>query len=39
MSEGFAPPLLFLQLYLKFPFLWRIVGKQFCVVARKDVFE
>jgi len=39
MSQGFAPPLLFLQLYLKFPFLWRIVGKQFCVVARKDVFE
>jgi SAM-dependent methyltransferase len=35
MSQGFTPPLPFLRLYLKFPFLWRIVGKQFCVVARK----
>jgi SAM-dependent methyltransferase len=37
MSQGFTPPLLFLRLYLRFPFLWRIVGKQFCVVARKAV--
>jgi SAM-dependent methyltransferase len=39
MSQGFAPPLLFLQLYLRVPLLWRIVGKQFCVIARKDVLE
>ncbi|HSS99494.1 MAG TPA: class I SAM-dependent methyltransferase [Terriglobales bacterium] len=36
MSQGFTPPLLFLKLYLKFPFAWRIIGKQFCVIARKS---
>ena len=35
MSQGFSPPLFFLQLYLRFPFLWRFVGKQFLLVARK----
>jgi SAM-dependent methyltransferase len=35
MSQGFSPPLFFLKLYLKLPFVWSILGKQFCVVARK----
>ncbi len=35
MSQGFAPPLIFLRLYLKVPFLWRILGRQFLIVARK----
>jgi SAM-dependent methyltransferase len=35
MSQGFTPPLIFLRCYLKVPLLWRIFGKQFCIVARK----
>jgi SAM-dependent methyltransferase len=35
MSQGFAPPLIFLRIYLRCPFLWRLVGKQFLLVARK----
>jgi SAM-dependent methyltransferase len=35
MSRGFAPPPVFLRLYLKCPFLWRFFGKQFLVVSRK----
>lgn len=35
MSQGFAPPLIFLHLYLRFPILWRFFGKQFLVIARK----
>ncbi len=35
MSRGFTPPLIFLRLYLKLPFLWRFLGKQFLVVARR----
>jgi SAM-dependent methyltransferase len=35
MSQGFTPPLAFIALYLKLPFLWRILGKQFLVIARK----
>jgi SAM-dependent methyltransferase len=35
MSQGLAPPPVFLQVYLKCPFLWRFLGKQFLIVARK----
>lgn len=35
MSQGFAPPLLFLRLYLRAPFLWRFFGKQFLIVGQK----
>ena len=37
MSQGFTPPLAFLRLYLRLPFLWRFVGRQFLLVARKPV--
>jgi SAM-dependent methyltransferase len=30
-------PVLFVSLYLKFPLLWRLMGKQFLVVAQKNV--
>jgi SAM-dependent methyltransferase len=36
MSQGFTPPLLFLKAYLKLPFIWKAVGKQFCLIARKS---
>jgi SAM-dependent methyltransferase len=35
MSGGSTPPLFFVSLYIRFPFLWRIFGKQFFVVATK----
>jgi SAM-dependent methyltransferase len=35
MSQGFTPPIGFITLYLRLPFLWRILGKQFLLVARK----
>lgn len=35
MSQGFAPPVAFVTAYLRLPFLWRFVGKQFLVVAQK----
>lgn len=35
MARGFAPPPFFVRLYLHFPPAWRILGKQFLVVARK----
>jgi SAM-dependent methyltransferase len=34
MSQGFTPPLVFLRWYLKLPFLWRLAGEQFLVIAR-----
>ncbi len=37
MSQGFAPPLVFLQVYLKCPWLWRFFGRQFLVIGRKPV--
>ena len=37
MSQGFTPPLAFLRAYLRLPFLWRLVGRQFLLVARKPV--
>src|SRR5262245_40177851 len=33
MSQGFAPPVAFVSLYLRAPFLWKVFGKQFLVVA------
>ena len=35
MSQGFAPPLFFLQVYLHIPILWRFFGRQFLVIGRK----
>lgn len=35
MSQGFSPPVSFVSLYLRLPFLWRFFGKQFLVIARK----
>ena len=35
MSQGFTPPIAFVTLYIHLPFLWRILGKQFLLVARK----
>lgn len=35
MSSRHRYPLLFLRLYLALPFLWRLFGRQFLVVARK----
>jgi len=36
MSQGFTPPLGFVALYIRLPFLWRVLGKQFLLVARKS---
>jgi len=35
MSNGITPPLFFVAVYLKLPFLWNFVGKQFLVIATK----
>jgi len=35
MSQGFTPPIGFISLYIRLPFLWRILGKQFLLVARR----
>ncbi len=35
MSQGFAPPVAFLLAYLRLPFLWPAVGKQFLIVGEK----
>jgi SAM-dependent methyltransferase len=35
MSQRFTPPIVFVSLYIRLPFLWRILGKQFLLVARK----
>jgi len=35
MSQGSTPPLLFLRIFLRCPFLWPLVGKQFLVIGRK----
>lgn len=36
MSTGIMPPPFLIKIYLKFPFVWRIVGKQFLVIGRKE---
>jgi SAM-dependent methyltransferase len=35
MSTGFQPPPLLVALYLRFPVIWRIFGKQFLLVASR----
>lgn len=35
MSQGFTPPPIFVSAYLRLPFLWPVLGKQFLVVGRK----
>jgi SAM-dependent methyltransferase len=35
MSQGFTPPVGFISVYLRVPFLWRFFGKQFLLIARK----
>jgi SAM-dependent methyltransferase len=35
MASGRRHPLVFVKLYLALPFLWRLFGRQFLVVARK----
>ena len=33
MSEGNTPPLFLVKAYLKLPFAWRLLGKQFLIIA------
>jgi hypothetical protein len=35
MTTGVTPPVIFLRLYLKMPFFWQFIGKQFLVIGRK----
>ncbi len=35
MSQGFAPPVFLVNIYLRFPFIWRLFGRQFLVVGQK----
>jgi SAM-dependent methyltransferase len=35
MSQGFNPPVGFVSLYLRMPFVWPLLGKQFLVIGRK----
>lgn len=35
MSQGVRPPIWMLRLYLRFPPVWRLLGKQFFVVLKK----
>jgi hypothetical protein len=35
MVEAPEYPMFFVQLYIRIPWLWRISGRQFLVVARK----
>jgi SAM-dependent methyltransferase len=37
MSQGFTPPIGFISLYIRIPLLWRIFGKQFLLVGRKQI--
>ena len=39
MSQGSTPPLLFLKIFLRCPFLWPLAGKQFLVIGRKPVIR
>ena len=36
MANGRRPPPLFISIYLKLPILWRFLGKQFLVIAKKN---
>lgn len=35
MARGGQPPVLFVSAYLKFPLAWKILGRQFLLIARK----
>jgi ubiquinone/menaquinone biosynthesis C-methylase UbiE len=35
MSTGRTPPLFFVKMYIRLPFLWNFIGKQFLVIGRK----
>jgi hypothetical protein len=35
MADGKRPPLLMVQLYLRLPLFWPLIGKQFLVTAEK----
>ena len=37
MAQGKLHPLFFVKCYLRFPLMWRIIGKQFLVTARKPL--
>ncbi|PWT79002.1 MAG: class I SAM-dependent methyltransferase [Acidobacteria bacterium] len=37
MSNGFQPSPIFLDLYLKLPWIWPLVGRQFLIIAEKPV--
>lgn len=39
MSDSCRPPLMFVLLYLKLPFLWKLLGKQFLIVAKKKFYD
>ena len=36
MTTGVTPPVVFLRLYLKLPFAWQFIGKQFLVIGKKS---
>jgi SAM-dependent methyltransferase len=36
MSGRFRPPPIFVDLYLKFPWIWPLVGRQFLIIAQKS---
>ena len=35
MSTGKTPPLILVKIFLSFPFLWPIVGKQYLIIGKK----
>ena len=35
MSNGFQPPPIFVDVYLKLPWIWPLVGRQFLIIAEK----
>lgn len=37
MSQGFRPPIWAVSLYLKFPIVWKVLGRQFLVIGQKPV--
>lgn len=39
MSQSFQPPIWTLRTYLKLPFVWRLFGKQFLVLGRKQALS
>jgi SAM-dependent methyltransferase len=36
MSNGFQPPPVFVDLYLRLPWIWPLVGRQFLIIAQKN---